>query len=640
MNLRSRIAVTLGVVVAAYAVLDHMVQRVALRPSFEALESNAAAEDLDRGVRAIHGEIVAIDQRCRAAADADEVLQLVSQATSGSGTLGGLEDPLRNLGCELILIANRAGKVLHRVQIRRDSNVPFSLEELPNVTHLDPSHSWLVGENAPRGKDSLRGYSTGIALTEHGPLLLASRPVLPTPDSQDVLGSVVLGKFLDQELIADLGRKARIRLFLWPLTDPELPPQDRALVDSITASEDYVVRAGDDSILRVYTTLNDLRKSPALLLRVDVPREITAQSDMAIRYGFFSTLASGLLLLVVLVALLQRIVLNPIATLTEHAVNIARSEDTTGQLGFSRRDEIGILSREFDSMIGKLAQSRLQVVDAARAAGKSEIATGILHNVGNVLNSVNVSIAMVSERVRDSKVEKLDRVVKLLEDHKDELGTFLTSDARGKHVTPYLIELSKLMLVDHEEIRREVSGLQGGIDHIRELVTSQQSYAGLTGPKDPIKLATLVEDALRISRQAGGLGDSVEIVRRFEEVPSIRVERHKVTEILINLIKNAIEATRIGAARDPRVSLEIKRVAPDRVCVAVSDNGMGIAPENLTRIFTHGFTTKPKGHGFGLHASANAATELDGSLTVKSDGLGQGATFELELPLGSQEERA
>jgi signal transduction histidine kinase len=633
MHLRSKIVVIMGVVIAGYAVLDHLVQRVVLRPSFEALEAAQALQDLDRAVRAIHGEIVLVDQACRTSAGSRATIRAVAQ-----GDLAGLDGSLldeqaRNLGHDLVLLASASGEVLHRSQVRAHTGQPFSLEEVPDVPYLDPGHSWLVQENMPRGRESLRGYSTGIAMTEHGPMIVSSRPVLVGGDPPHVAGSVVLAKFLDERLLATVGRQARIRLNLWALDDPTLPPADRALLGEVTTSANGVLRMPSEQVIQAYATLNDMRKGPALLLRVDLAREISAQSDLAIHYGFVSTLASGMLLLTVLLALLQKVVLNPIAQLTDHAVRIGKSDDTSVRLGLNRADEFGVLSREFDAMMDKLAASRAQVVDAARAAGKSEIATGILHNVGNVLNSVNVSVSLISERVRVSKADKLQRVAQLLEENRGDLSQFLTGDPRGKHVAPYLVELSKLMVLDQAEIQREVDSLNGGIDHIRELVHSQQSYAGRAGPKEPTRIEQLVEAALRISRQAGGMGESVEIVRQVEAMPACLLDRSKVTEILVNLIKNAIESTKMAGVKDPRVTVAAARDPSGRVLISVTDNGVGIAPENLARIFTHGFTTKPKGHGFGLHASANSATEMGATLIVRSEGLGRGATFELDLPL-------
>ena len=380
-----------------------------------------------------------------------------------------------------------------------------------------------------------------------------------------------------------------------------------------------------------------MRAAPALLLRAKVARDIWAHGRGAVRYAMISTIAAGMLLLLVLVGALQRTILTPIARLTEHAVYISQNEDSTAKLELveGRRDEIGVLGREFDSMLGKLARSRAAVVETAREAGMSEIANGILHNVGNVLNSVNVAAGMVIEKLRASKVSKLERVAGLVEQRGETLGEYIAHDPRGKHFGPYLCELARALRADQEAMQAELDTLESGLEHIRRLVASQQAFAGRSGLREPTHLRAELEHAVEISERATEGLPAVVVEYDCEPLGAIRLDRHKLMEILVNVLKNAREALSThGGERRMRLSLRTQR-APDgetRAVIEVADSGPGVATENLARVFLHGFTTKPGGHGFGLHAAANAATELDGSLDVRSPGELGGATFVLELP--------
>ena len=122
------------------------------------------------------------------------------------------------------------------------------------------------------------------------------------------------------------------------------------------------------------------------------------------------------------------------------------------------------------------------------------------------------------------------------------------------------------------------------------------------------------------------------IRREFDEAPPIMTEKHKVLQILVNLIRNAKYAMDDAGRSDKRLTIKVANEGRHRVKIQVIDNGVGIPPENLTRIFSHGFTTRRNGHGFGLHSSALAVRELGGSLEARSDGEGQGAVFTLRLP--------
>ena len=278
----------------------------------------------------------------------------------------------------------------------------------------------------------------------------------------------------------------------------------------------------------------------------------------------------------------------------------------------------------------EMARLHRELVDTSRQAGMAEVATGVLHNVGNVLNSVNVSANLIVEHVRKSKTASLAKAVKLLREREGDLGNFLAHDPKGRQLPPFLAAVSEQLTREHARLDQEVQALQANIEHIKQIVAMQQSYAKISGAHEKLPLADLVEDALRMS--ASSLAKhGIELVREFAAVAPVLVDRHKVLQILVNLIGNAKQAMDTRA-EGRRLTLRIAPAGDERVRVEVSDNGMGIPAENLTRIFSHGFTTKKNGHGFGLHSGANAAKELGGSLTVRSDGAGCGATFCLELP--------
>jgi len=279
----------------------------------------------------------------------------------------------------------------------------------------------------------------------------------------------------------------------------------------------------------------------------------------------------------------------------------------------------------------ELIEAQRELVATSRVAGMAEIATNVIHNVGNVLNSVNVSAGVASDNVRKSRAESLGRVVTLLKEHEHDLGEFLTIDPKGRQLPAFLAQLSEYYLTAQKTTLSELEALQVNIGHIRDIVAMQQSYAKVSGIKEIVDVTDLVEDSLRMNDVALAR-HHIEIVREFDDTPPINIDKHKVLQILINLIRNAKYACEESERTDGRLTLRV-RTDDDRVRISVIDNGVGIPPENLTRIFSHGFTTRKDGHGFGLHSSALAAKEIGGSLHVQSDGPEQGATFTLELPL-------
>jgi signal transduction histidine kinase len=256
----------------------------------------------------------------------------------------------------------------------------------------------------------------------------------------------------------------------------------------------------------------------------------------------------------------------------------------------------------------------------------------VLHNVGNVLTSLNVSAGVLSSGLRYSKAESLLRLSQLLEEHRGHLGEFLTVDPKGRRVPEFLLSLSQHMTDERDRLLNELTALQQNIDHIKEIITMQQSYATMAGIVEAIDLPAMVEDALRMN--AGALvRHSVAVVREFHPVAKARGEKAKVLQILVNLIRNAKYACDDSGGADKIITLVIQPGAPGRVQITVRDNGIGIPPENLTRIFQHGFTTRSKGHGFGLHSARIAAGSINATVTAESAGIGRGAAFTLDLPV-------
>lgn len=285
----------------------------------------------------------------------------------------------------------------------------------------------------------------------------------------------------------------------------------------------------------------------------------------------------------------------------------------------------------------KLAEEELErvhrdLLTASRHAGMAEVATGVLHNVGNVLNSVNVSAMLINEKLNRSRVSHLENVAGLMRENAAALGDFLTSHPKGRMLPSFIQGLAERLVAEQAELLREVQGLTRNIGHIKDIVSVQQGYAkGVSGMLESHPPQKLLHDAVQMNATALER-HGVELLRDFEEAPAVVVDKHQVLQILINLIRNAKEAMNFPEVQQKRLTLRI-RSESERVRIEIADTGIGIAEENLARIFSFGFTTREEGHGFGLHSSALAAREMGGSLTAASDGPGRGATFSLELPV-------
>jgi len=286
-------------------------------------------------------------------------------------------------------------------------------------------------------------------------------------------------------------------------------------------------------------------------------------------------------------------------------------------------------NQELERRLAELRATQRQLLEASRRAGMAEVATSVLHNVGNVLNSVNVSAGLLASNLDSSRLAKVLEAIDLLLDQEDP-ARFLDGDPRGKHLLTYLRAASDVLRDERARDHEEVDALVRGIQHIKNIVQVQQAHARSRGRIETLDVAALLDEALELDATSHAK-HGIQIERGY--APGVRIEcdRHRVLQILLNLLSNASHAVKAGAS-PPRIVVRLRDRGPDEVAIEVEDGGIGITPENMANLFQHGFTTKPDGHGFGLHASACTATELGGELTAQSAGRERGARFTLVLP--------
>lgn len=274
-----------------------------------------------------------------------------------------------------------------------------------------------------------------------------------------------------------------------------------------------------------------------------------------------------------------------------------------------------------------------RMISVSRQAGMAEVATGVLHNVGNVLNSINVSASVIAKRLGESKLGSVARIAEMFREQGDALGAFVTQDEKGKKIPALLTMLVEHLIGERQAIVEELASLTTNIEHVNQIVAAQQNYAKGGGMIQEVSPSELVEDAIRVNAESLAR-HHVEVEREIAPLPPVLTDKHQVLQILINLITNAKHAMhQIEGVR--RLTIRVQPLPTDssRFTIEVADCGIGVAEENLAKIFSHGFTTRADGHGFGLHTSALAATGMGGSLRAFSEGLGRGAVFTLELPL-------
>ncbi|MBL9188634.1 MAG: HAMP domain-containing protein [Opitutaceae bacterium] len=364
-------------------------------------------------------------------------------------------------------------------------------------------------------------------------------------------------------------------------------------------------------------------------------------------------LVLALLLSLFVIARLRGVILDPVDNLHAVTRRVTENADFSQRAEIISGDEMGELTQAFNRMLDRLqakeselrsanakltgeieerARLEAKLLETSRQAGMAQVATGVLHNVGNVLNSVNISANILRDNLgANPRLKLFKQVADLLREQGEGLPRFLAEDPRGRLVPKLVIELAEQMQTKQTDLQRELEHMVQNVDHIKQIVAMQQSYAKAGGVVQTLKPATLFEEATRLA-QASVDRHGVRVTPYLGDAPEIESDRHQILQILVNFITNAVQAVKQRPDGDRRVALSLSH-HEGRIQFTVEDNGAGIPAENLQKIFQHGFTTRRDGHGFGLHSGALAARNLGGTVHVHSDGPGLGARFTLDLPL-------
>ncbi|MEZ6014327.1 MAG: HAMP domain-containing sensor histidine kinase [Planctomycetota bacterium] len=344
------------------------------------------------------------------------------------------------------------------------------------------------------------------------------------------------------------------------------------------------------------------------------------------------------MLVVALVGLLSLLrfldtqVLGPVRVLEQHASRIGRTDHGRVEMHLDRNDELGDLARSLNGMLRSFDVARQEVVRSARHMGMSDISKGVVHSIGNVLTSVNVSTHVLIRELANSGAGDMRLLIDELRSHQADLGAYVTEDPNGRFLLPFLDAMTTSLEDFQSRCAVELEAIEKGIQHVVQLVRSMDRYSTGGSLVEEFDVETIVEAAIGIACLAQGGAHGIEIVREFGPVPRPTMDRHKLTTVLIHLISNALDALNASPLPDKRLEIAVFAAGHDRFVIEITDTGMGIPPEHLDSIFTSGFTTKAGSAGEGLHIAGNLCREMGVSIGAVSEGAGTGATFKLRLP--------
>ncbi len=616
------VKVGLGILIITSVVLAFFafIQRPTMLKSFEQLQLAAADQNLRRAYESIQTEINSLGRQAQDWGSWDDTYNYVLHRNPGYAKINLADSMFDTTHIDLLWLIENSGRVKHSSwrgadRVAHSSNPGFNPVKFSEVARKLSRTSKLYG-------------SWTIESVDGVPMILYSRPIVDSSEKEPAAGMLVMGKFLAKPTVQSLSAAIGVDFEIIKSTGSEneliksskqkmvggLNPNSK--LDAHTEIFGYRDLTGNDGVAR-------------FAIKTRTQPQILHDGETAVNQALvFMILFTGLSSLLGW-TFIQLLVTKPLARLSMEVEKIGEGNSRTVSAELVRRkDEIGYLARFLQGAFEQIEQAQISMVKSSHAAGMASVAREVLHNAGNAFNSIRVAIGQLTENAKSSKLPRLSESLELLTSHSHDLNRFTQEDERGKRLVPYLIALNERLTAEHEKTLEELNLLKTSVAHMGEVIQAQHSLAQPTQAYREEFIAPIIDEATRIvakSLSHHGVDLSINVdsdLKGYCNSPLL-------IRVLVNLLTNAKDAVECKKLGQRRIEVRAFRNTTGRIEIQVQDNGEGIAPEDATRIFANGFTTKVHGSGYGLHYCANTLNEMHWALKVTSTGLSQGATFTL-----------
>jgi sensor domain CHASE-containing protein len=616
-KLYSKVVLVLCAVFVAYGLIDLTVHKQVILPSFESLEADSAETDMERVTRTLDHELTQLMTFSADWGNWIDTYEYVRRRNDDFIEANMTPSFLNSAGIEVVAILDAEGNYIWRQGYDAKAHEPLDYGFL-KPAGLGTGHPFLDAIGAGQ-------RNQGIIVTEHGPVLLTVSPILDGNGGGPHRGAVLMGRLLSTKRIAQLAEQAQVKLTVRVTGSPFGSKSARADGPATTR----IVRRAD--VNEVFRPVNDIFGHHALMLRIDVPRAISAKGHAATRFALWSLLIVGIAVLCALILAMRQMILRPVSRMTRHAVQIAEHDDLTVRLALDRDDELGILAKEFDKMVDKLEDARRRIVDHSFEAGAAQIASGVLHNVGNAMTPLAVTVATLQKRLRVAPADDVNLVL-------GELDKAGDGDGRRADLEEFLRLTSRELAAAITQARSEADMVVRQAEVIQQALTQQLRSSHAAPVIEAVRIPDLIERAVEMVPTPLRPFLAIHVDAELQALRSVHVARITLQQVFQNLIQNACEAMRdTGRAQGNLYVTGGIVVEPEgeRLVLRFRDDGAGVPAENLPRLFERGFSTKSResNSGIGLHWCANALNALGGGLRAESAGTGRGAGFLVTIPI-------
>ena len=625
-SLKIKVLLTLVTVFLMYGTVDYGIQHYIIYPSFVQLEQDEAVKDSKRLTEAIKREIHHLDGLCHDWAAWDDTYDYVvtpnEEYSESNLKLSTFTDNALNL----IYICDIAGRVvwgrIYDLELKKTIDIGLPGDVFPT------GHPLVTFK--PSGKKLSEVNNSGIILTDKGPMLIASRPILTSGNNGPVRGAVLQGRLLNKAMVASLIKQTKIQFTLSTILPDFRKDADKTTRNLLSGTFPHMIKKTPHNTLQVDTTMSDISGIPVILLSSWFTRAISTKGKTTLIYAIGSFISAGITILIIVMFFLHQMVLSPISKLTTHALSIGETGDLSSRLLFHRNDEIGTLSREFDRMLSQLYDVQKKNLEKSFYSGMVEMSSEVFHNVRNSLSPIVGCIETSRKYLNDIPSDEMEKAF-------NELTNHITYKGNAKD----LIAFMSLSIIIMSHSRQEISDNLLELDnHARYIETVLNEYSKWSHSRDgveKINLEELIRDSVNQLYKEQIESVSINMDLKIPPAGSITAHRPTLSQVLVNILTNAIESIHLNQDGKNKIDIKVNTIMDagiENIDISICDTGCGMNSQTLGRIFERRFSTKKNGGtGIGLHWCANTLSLVNGRIVAESEGIGKGSCFHILIPI-------
>ncbi len=617
MRVRAKVSIVLALLFVVLIVAQWAIQQRLMMPKFLELERSSAHTNMQRVVFAVDREQQALGAQAADWGNWRELWRYMHDHNRSFAEASLTDVSFRTAKIDYMAVIASNGHFDWRHGLDSNSHRFIDIR-LNHDDVLEAAWARALAQGLP---------ISGLINTSAGVLIASGAPILDGYGRGPARGMVIMGRLLNDVELLRLGTQAQVRLDMRPWGKDAAA--DAPLLAAVRAGGAWLTESG--SATRIEQAFTNLSQQPLLSLGITMPRTIAQHGASAVRYSTMLLGVAAGVALVTLLLLLGRIVLGPLASVTDHAQRIAEADDLGARLNYDRNDELGTLARALDNMVERLAQTRRELVDRSFESGAAENASGVLHNLGNAITPLSVNIASLQQQLATVDTAELRQAL-------DELRHDDGDDARRRDLQQFVQLTAGEVLHALQRGGERLHDINEQVRIIQAVLAEQRQHQRNGAVLLAMTPGELLTRSLQQVASTHRERLELEIAPGLAALGSLLLPSTNLSMVLQNLIQNAAESAASAGQARARLRIEADVVTAEgqrELRIVLADSAGGIATENLPRLFQKGFSTKSQAtnSGLGLHWCANTLRALGGSITARSDGLGHGSRFEIRVPL-------